>query len=286
MIDYVWCDGDIPPQSYPTVGARPVLSGLRASVAEEIALPMEQRGEARENMRQRVDTLTHALGIEHLKERDPRHLSGGETRLVAVASLLASGEKEIGLITPMAGLAEQAVERLQAACEATSQTVHWLDFSDRPRTLPQRVEPSGARVEREGIPLTAGGVTRLVGPNGAGKSTTLRRLARALRAPLSMQFPEAQLILARKSVEGPHPLDLSLGEQRVVSVKAVTGAPYMLIDEPDAGIGPVHWEEIHALLAGALARGIAVVLACHDERFATDVETYACVETITILRQP
>ena len=140
----------------------------------------------------------------------------------------------------------------------------------------------------QGVTLTVppGEFHVLLGPNGAGKSTTLRRLARALRAPLSMQFPEAQLILARKSVEGPHPLDLSLGEQRVVSVKAVTDAPYVLIDEPDAGIGPAHWEEIHALLAGALARGIAVVLACHDERFATDVETYACVETITILRQP
>jgi len=284
MIDYVWCDGDIPPQSYPTVGARPVLSGLRASVAEEIALPMEQRGEGRENMRQRVDKLTNKLGIAHLNQRDPRHLSGGETRLVAVASLLASGEEEIGLTTPMAGLAKQAVERLRAACEATPQTVHWLDFSDRPRTLPQRVEPSGARVEREGIPLTAGGVTRLAGPNGAGKSTALKRLARALNAPLSMQFPEAQLILARQAIDGPHPLDLSLGEQRVVSVGLLRGAPYMLIDEPDAGIGPAHWEQIHAQIAEALARGVAVVVACHDERFAKDVGKYACVETITILR--
>ena len=284
MIDYVWCDGDIPPQSYPTVGARPVLSGLRASVAEEITLPMEQRGEARENMRKRVDKLTNKLGIAHLNQRDPRCLSGGETRLVAVASLLASGETEIGLITPMAGLAKQAVERLRAACEATPQTVHWLDFSDRPRTLPQRVEPSGARVEREGIPLTAGGVTRLAGPNGAGKSTALKRLARALNAPLSMQFPEAQLILARQAIDGPHPLDLSLGEQRVVSVGLLRGAPYLLIDEPDAGIGPAHWEQIHAQIAEALARGAAVVVACHDERFATDVAQYACVETITILR--
>ena len=284
MIDYVWCDGDIPPQSYPTVGARPVLSGLRASVAEEIALPMEQRGEARENMRKRVDKLTNKLGIAHLNQRDPRCLSGGETRLVAVASLLASGETEIGLITPMAGLAKQAVERLRAACEATPQTVHWLDFSDRPRTLPQRVEPSGARVEREGIPLTAGGVTRLAGPNGAGKSTALKRLARALNAPLSMQFPEAQLILARHAIDGPHPLDLSLGEQRVVSVGLLRGAPYLLIDEPDAGIGPAHWEQIHAQIAEALARGVAVVVVCHDERFATDVAHYACVETITILR--
>ena len=37
MIDYVWYDGDIPRPPYPTVGARPVLSGLRATVAEEIA---------------------------------------------------------------------------------------------------------------------------------------------------------------------------------------------------------------------------------------------------------
>ena len=69
MIDYVWYDGDIPRPPYPAVGARPVLSGLRATVAEEIALPMEQRGETRADMRERVDTLTHALGIEHLKER-------------------------------------------------------------------------------------------------------------------------------------------------------------------------------------------------------------------------
>lgn len=284
MIDYVWCDGDIPPQSYPTVGARPVLSGLRASVAEEIALPMEQRGEGRENMRQRVDKLTNKLGIAHLTQRDPRCLSGGETRLVAVASLLASGEPEIGLITPMAGLAQPAVERLRAVCEDTPQTVHWVDYTDRPRALPRRVEPVGPRTVVEEIPLTNGGVTRLAGPNGAGKSTALKRLARALNAPLSMQFPEAQLILARHTVDGLHPLDLSLGEQRVVSVGLLRGAPYMLIDEPDAGIGPAHWEQIHAQIAEALARGVAVVVACHDERFATDIGKYACVETVTVLR--
>lgn len=285
MIEYVWCDGDLTGPPVSSVSARPVLSGLRATVAEEIALPMEQRGVPRDEMVRRVTGIARALGISHLLARNPARLSGGETRLTAIASLIASDEPEIGLIAPTAGLAKHVVDRVTVLCESIPQTVYWVDFTDRPRALPGPVRPTAPRTVRDGVPLTPGGVTRLAGPNGVGKSTALRKLAAGLQSPLSMQFPEAQLILARRA-GAPHPLDLSLGDQRVLSVKLATTPSFLLVDEPDAGLGPAHWEELHAHFARALAAGAAIVMACHDERFATDVATYACVETVTLSRQP
>ncbi len=51
------------------------------------------------------------LGILHLEKRVPYELSGGEKKLVALASVLSMGPDVLLLDEPMAGLEERAVER-------------------------------------------------------------------------------------------------------------------------------------------------------------------------------
>lgn len=58
------------------------------SVLDEVAFAPLQLGLSRAEVNQRVDSALEALRIEKLRDRAPHHLSGGEKRRVALASLL------------------------------------------------------------------------------------------------------------------------------------------------------------------------------------------------------
>jgi len=58
------------------------------SVLDEVAFAPLQLGLSREEVNRRVDSALAALQIEKLRDRAPHHLSGGEKRRVALASLL------------------------------------------------------------------------------------------------------------------------------------------------------------------------------------------------------
>ena len=55
---------------------------------KELAFGPRQLGLTEEEIEQRVNDTLALLEIEHLKDRIPYHLSGGEKKLVAIASVL------------------------------------------------------------------------------------------------------------------------------------------------------------------------------------------------------
>lgn len=67
----------------------PEAQSVAETVEDEIAFGMEQQGVPRLQMRQHVDDLLAALGIEHLRLRALGTLSGGERQRVAIAAVLA-----------------------------------------------------------------------------------------------------------------------------------------------------------------------------------------------------
>jgi cobalt/nickel transport system ATP-binding protein len=74
------------------------------SVVEELAFAPLQLGLLRSEVSQRIDLALGALRIEQLRDRAPHHLSGGEKRRVALASLLTL-QPEVWLMDePSAGL--------------------------------------------------------------------------------------------------------------------------------------------------------------------------------------
>ena len=80
------------------------LSGVSGSVFEEVALgPMNLGLQARETVDRAKEALA-TLGIEHLREREPRRLSGGQAQLVVIASLLAMRPAHLILDEPTAQL--------------------------------------------------------------------------------------------------------------------------------------------------------------------------------------
>jgi energy-coupling factor transport system ATP-binding protein len=80
------------------------LSGLAPTVFEEVAIgPINLATDVPETVA-RVRAALRAVGIEDLAERRPDHLSGGQTQLVAIASLLAMRPRSLVLDEPVAEL--------------------------------------------------------------------------------------------------------------------------------------------------------------------------------------
>jgi energy-coupling factor transport system ATP-binding protein len=62
------------------------LTGIKGTVREEIAFGLEMRGVPPEAMRPRIERAAVAIGIDHLLDRHPMTLSGGEMQRVVIAS--------------------------------------------------------------------------------------------------------------------------------------------------------------------------------------------------------
>ncbi|MHB8792909.1 MAG: energy-coupling factor ABC transporter ATP-binding protein [Thermoleophilia bacterium] len=74
------------------------------SVWEEIAFGPLHLGLSSEEVERRTQETIHILGLEHLKDRPPFHLSGGEKKKVALASVLAIEPDVLLFDEPTAGL--------------------------------------------------------------------------------------------------------------------------------------------------------------------------------------
>jgi energy-coupling factor transporter ATP-binding protein EcfA2 len=80
------------------------LSGVTRTVYEEVAFGAANLGTPLPELTARVGAALQALAIEHLADRDPAHLSGGQQQLVAIAGLLAIGAPYVVLDEPTAQL--------------------------------------------------------------------------------------------------------------------------------------------------------------------------------------
>lgn len=82
------------------------------TVKEDLAFGPLNLGKSRSEVLRKIDEVSEFLGITHLLERSPLHLSGGEKKLCALASVMTM-EPEIYLLDePTNGLDEVYLERL------------------------------------------------------------------------------------------------------------------------------------------------------------------------------
>lgn len=80
------------------------LSSVRATVAEELAFGLENLGTARPEMQAAVRRVASLTGLEHLLDRDPARLSGGELRRLAIGCAIITGPAVLVLDEPFASL--------------------------------------------------------------------------------------------------------------------------------------------------------------------------------------
>ncbi len=90
-------------------------SGIAATVFEEVALGPMNLGLPVAETLGRARRALATLRIEHLAERDPARLSGGQGQLVAIASLLAMGPRHVILDEPTAQLDPEGSNLVLAA---------------------------------------------------------------------------------------------------------------------------------------------------------------------------
>ncbi len=82
----------------------PEVQLFTTSVWDEVAFGPLQVGLGHKDVKIRVNDVLQMLGIDHLKERSPYRLSGGEKKKVAVASVLALNPEVLILDEPTNGL--------------------------------------------------------------------------------------------------------------------------------------------------------------------------------------
>ncbi|MEX3505866.1 ATP-binding cassette domain-containing protein [Corynebacterium sp. LK2590] len=80
------------------------ISALRNTVIEELAIPLEHAGWTRESMECRCTAVLAQVGLSEHAERDPRQLSGGQTRRLAIGALTIVSPAAVVLTEPLAGL--------------------------------------------------------------------------------------------------------------------------------------------------------------------------------------
>ena len=83
-----------------------------SNVEEEVSFGPRQMGLSEEVVKQRTDDVIALLDIEHLRDRAPYHLSGGEKRKVAIACILSMNPEALVLDEPLAGLDRKTQEWL------------------------------------------------------------------------------------------------------------------------------------------------------------------------------
>jgi cobalt/nickel transport system ATP-binding protein len=83
-----------------------------ATVQEELSFGPVQMGLSRNDIERRVQDVLAMVGIEHLAERAPQTLSGGEKKKAALASILTCAPRVILLDEPGAGLDPRTQEWL------------------------------------------------------------------------------------------------------------------------------------------------------------------------------
>lgn len=91
-----------------------MLSTVSATVAEELAFGLENRGTPRPEMLQKVRRIAEILGLTGLLDRDPATLSGGEQRRLSLGCALITGPDVLILDEPVASLDADGAARLRS----------------------------------------------------------------------------------------------------------------------------------------------------------------------------
>lgn len=174
--------------------ANDYLSGVRETVAEEMAFALENRGVSPEEMLTRILAVADMLDIKHLLAQDAGKLSGGQARIVALGALMVDNPQVLVLDEPLSGLDKKAQKMVLSAIQqlkslgkaivvTTRNYVHGEDLADEVLRLE---DGELSRFERKSLPLIPESNLDKKPPQSTGKNCS-RVLLEFAGANLSYQ---------------------------------------------------------------------------------------------------
>lgn len=91
------------------------------SVREEVEFGPRQMGLSEEEIKTRCDDVINLIGIKHIENRAPYHLSGGEKKKTALACVLSMNPQVLIMDEPMNGLDRKSRDNLMGFLKAWKQ---------------------------------------------------------------------------------------------------------------------------------------------------------------------
>ena len=134
----------------------------------DLAFVLENLGFSQDAMRRRVEEVLDALGIAHLRDRDPSTLSGGERQRCVIAGALAAGPPALVLDEPTSQLDPQGADDVLAALARLN-----ADLGTTVVLAEHRLERAAPLADR--AVLVDGGVVGTPGAAGPCSPTTRAR---------------------------------------------------------------------------------------------------------------
>jgi energy-coupling factor transport system ATP-binding protein len=177
-------------------------------VERDLAFVLENLGFSQEAMRRRVEEVLDALGIAHLRDRDPSTLSGGERQRCAIAGALAAGPQALVLDEPTSQLDPQGADDVLAALVRLNH-----DLGTTVVLAEHRLERAAPLADRAvlvddagvGVPAAVGDV--LADYPGAPSVTRLGRLLGWSPLPLTVRDARARAALDPPALDPPRSPD-------------------------------------------------------------------------------
>jgi energy-coupling factor transport system ATP-binding protein len=130
-------------------------------VEADVAFVLENLGLPDQAMRRRVEEVLDALGIAHLRDRNPASLSGGERQRAAIAGALAAAPHALVLDEPTSQLDPQGAEDVLAAVGRLN-----ADLGTTVVLAEHRLERAAPLADRA-LRMDGGRITAAPAPTGA-----------------------------------------------------------------------------------------------------------------------
>lgn len=219
----------VPGDLFPRVGLvlqNPDAQLFSSTVADELTFGLESLGLPARQIEERIPAMAESLGIEHLLGRSPETLSGGEQRLVAIASVLVMDPRLLVLDEPFANLDWTFARKVRSLL---------ADLHRRGKTVIVIEHRAGDFLQdATHLAVFDNGRCSLIGPGAA-----FRRILEERR--LIPAYPVLSFAAARESaapVLSIEHLDFSIGEEKIledVSFALWAGEAVALVGRNGAG---------------------------------------------------
>ncbi len=180
-------------------------------VESDIAFVLENLGHDTATMRRRIEEVLDALGIAHLRDREPATLSGGERQRVAIAGALAAAPSILVLDEPTSQLDPQGAEDVLAALARLN-----TDLGTTVVIAEHRVDRAAPLVDRalvidHGMVVGDGDPSSVLGAYPGAPTVT--QLGRALGwSPLPLTVKAARAFAVGLHPVAPQSIAPSLGD--------------------------------------------------------------------------